>query len=72
MYDQAFENSLWDYDPKFAWDYLPNTKRGTLEHKLQQFVMDQDYVHEEFKWHKWENNYNQLWRGFYMEKASAY
>lgn len=53
LFDKAFENGIWDYDPKFAWDYLPGTKRGTLEPQ-DAFTINRDYIEEEHKWKKME------------------
>uniref|UniRef100_A0A914VU96 C2H2-type domain-containing protein n=1 Tax=Plectus sambesii TaxID=2011161 RepID=A0A914VU96_9BILA len=68
VFDKAYENALWDYDPKYTWDYLPATKRGTMCEAMD-FTVNKDYVEEEFEWKKFAVVREKHWREDFIPKV---
>lgn len=49
-FDKCYETTIWDYDPRFTVDYLPQTKRGIDNAPF--FIYDVNYTDDENKWRK--------------------
>lgn len=59
QYVVSYEQSIWDYDPKFTWDYLPGTKRGRDE--IKEFIVGKSFYDEETEWKKHKRTTEQVY-----------